>query len=270
MERRLNVVVVEDEPIILRYVAKKLEEQDPDLHVALAVDDPQAALAHMLAQPPDILFTDIEMPGMSGLDLIRQVRGHYPLLPVVILSGYSNFAYAQAALRYGVFDYLLKPVESADLKAALERTRAVIMEQRGLEAIRTQRLAESQAEQQPLMDRREQSGITGQIEQYMATHFNQPLTIADIAAHFSYSPTYVNRLFKRQYGVSPIQYQITLRIDKAKALLREFPKASIKDIAAAVGYDDARYFSRVFRLSEGLSPSEYAEQNHTAARPNGG
>ncbi|MDL2294767.1 helix-turn-helix transcriptional regulator, partial [Ruminococcaceae bacterium OttesenSCG-928-D13] len=119
---------------------------------------------------------------------------------------------------------------------------------------------DSQAEQQYLMDRHEQKDVTGQIEQFMASRFNQSLTVADIAAHFSYSATYVNRLFKRQYGVTPIQYQIGLRIDKAKALLREFPKANIKDIAAAVGYDDARYFSRVFRLSVGLSPSEYAEE----------
>ncbi len=64
----------------------------------------------MSQNPCDILITDIEMPGINGLELINQVQKFYPCTRIVILSGYSNFEYARTAIRYGVVDYLLKPV----------------------------------------------------------------------------------------------------------------------------------------------------------------
>ena len=113
-----QVLVAEDEPIILDNIVKKVEKASPLIRVSGKAQNGQEALDILRDRTFDILITDIEMPGMSGLELIRQVKELYPDLKVVILSGYSNFEYARTALRYGVEDYLLKPLDQ-DILAEL-------------------------------------------------------------------------------------------------------------------------------------------------------
>ena len=69
------------------------------------------ALNVLRSEEIDFLLTDIKMPHMDGLELASKVREEYPNLPIVIFSGYSDFAFAQEAMRYGVKDYVLKPVD---------------------------------------------------------------------------------------------------------------------------------------------------------------
>ncbi len=116
-----QVLVAEDEPIILDNIVKKVEKASPLIRVSGKAQNGQEALDILRDRTFDILITDIEMPGMSGLELIRQVKELYPDLKVVILSGYSNFEYARTALRYGVEDYLLKPLDQ-DILAELLST----------------------------------------------------------------------------------------------------------------------------------------------------
>lgn len=70
---------------------------------------------------PDILLTDIKMPGLTGLDLIKEVRTLLPVLRIIIISGYNDFEYAKTAMKYGITDYLLKPVDEKELIQVLER-----------------------------------------------------------------------------------------------------------------------------------------------------
>lgn len=114
-----SVLVAEDEPIILNNIVKKVEKSCPGIQIAGKVQSGKDALSILRNIPVDILITDIEMPGMSGLELIRRVKSAFPQVHVIILSGYSNFEYARTALRYGVEDYLLKPVEQTVLAKLL-------------------------------------------------------------------------------------------------------------------------------------------------------
>ena len=68
---------------------------------------------------PDIVITDIRMPGMDGLDFIERARELNPEIVFVIISGYSDFDFAKRAIKYGVSDYLLKPIDEAELRSNL-------------------------------------------------------------------------------------------------------------------------------------------------------
>jgi len=81
-------------------------------------------LRRLETETPDAIFTDIRMPVMDGLELIREVRKRDSAIPFVILSGYRDFAYAQEALKSQAFDYLLKPVSPDDLREALRKLRS--------------------------------------------------------------------------------------------------------------------------------------------------
>ena len=245
-KKAIQVLIVEDEPIILRYIEKKVKEIDPaTIQVAAATENPLKAMQYLSELTIDLLLTDIEMADMDGLELIKRAKVKCPGLRVVILSGYSKFQYAQTALRYGVDDYLLKPLEENVFRTVFLQLRNSIL---GIELTEEDTDADSD-ENEPV------AAVV--IERFIKKNYRRRITINDLVEKFSYTPSYINRVFKKVYGISPIRYQVNLRIEKAKELLRAQPNADIKAIASAIGYDDPRYFSRVFHQFEGVSPSDW-------------
>lgn len=91
---------------------------------------------------------------------------------------------------------------------------------------------------------------------YMQENVAANLTLQDLCSHFHYSPSRFSSLFKQRTGYSPIDYFIQLKMQKASQLL-DFTNQSIKDVAAAFGFDDPYYFSRRFRKTIGMSPKKY-------------
>lgn len=123
-----RILVVDDEPMIRKGLQKLISEADPSIGHAETADNGVDALEKIASSRPDVLFTDIKMPKMDGLELCRLVNERYPDLPVVVISGYGDFAYAQQCLSYGVKEYLLKPVTKAAVGKAVAKLLA------GLEA----------------------------------------------------------------------------------------------------------------------------------------
>ncbi len=116
-----KVVVVEDEPIILENTIQKIENADQAFKVLGKAINGAMALPIIHSIKPDVLFTDIKMPMMDGLELIENVRKDYPEMLIVILSGYNDFEYAQKAIKLGVRDYLLKPLKSDSVSELLSQ-----------------------------------------------------------------------------------------------------------------------------------------------------
>lgn len=129
--KQVTVVIAEDEPIILNNIAKKVSNTAEYIQVVGKTENGLKTLDFLANHAiPDILITDIEMPGMNGLELIQQVTASYPSIHIVILSGYDNFEYARTALRYGVEEYLLKPISQSDLSAILLKLAEQILEEK--------------------------------------------------------------------------------------------------------------------------------------------
>ena len=134
-------LIVEDEPIILNNIIRKVEKAPANIHVIGEAQSGIEALELLHQLHVDILITDIEMPGMNGLELIRQVREQYPDIRIIILSGYSNFEYARTALRYGVEDYLLKPIDQDTLSTLLDEIYFHLDKERKINAQKTLSIA---------------------------------------------------------------------------------------------------------------------------------
>ena len=106
----INVLGAEDEPLILNSITKLIHSLDSDFIVCARAKNGLEVLQCLNSQPINIIFTDIKMPLLNGLDLIQEIRNRSLNVPIVILSGYNDFSYAKKALKLGVFDYLLKPL----------------------------------------------------------------------------------------------------------------------------------------------------------------
>lgn len=248
----IHVLIAEDEPVILEHISRKVEAADPAFIVIDRVQNGLEALASMSRQLPHVLLTDIRMPMMDGLELIKSVRNQYPNVYIVILSGYSEFTYAQQAMRYGIADYLLKPLKSKELQETLLRIRNAL--ESAMPEVNKAALSppmEGDTSTETPVD------LIETIEVYMNEHFSTPITLESIAQKFNFNPSYFIRLFKKYKEVTPTQYIITLRMNEAKRLMTVRPELDFKQIAERVGYTDSHYFSRLFKSTTGISPSEY-------------
>jgi len=114
-----KVLLVDDEPWILRGLAREIPWEELDLELCGQTTDSVSALSIILNRQPDIVITDIQMPNVSGLDLMRCSREQGHGCEFIIFSGYSDFEYARRAIQYGVFAYLLKPLDQKELTRTL-------------------------------------------------------------------------------------------------------------------------------------------------------
>jgi LmbE family N-acetylglucosaminyl deacetylase/CheY-like chemotaxis protein len=119
---KFRVVVVEDDPDVAFFMKTVLEKRADA--VAIAVTDPSAALDRIAEFEPDLVITDIEMPGISGLDLLKELRSRYPGMPVVVMTAHVSVDYAVSALRAQADEFLTKPVASAELVEIVNRLAA--------------------------------------------------------------------------------------------------------------------------------------------------
>ena len=120
-DHMLRVIIADDEERICKLIQILADWEKLGMEVVGVAGNGPEALSLTQALSPDILITDIRMPGMDGLELIHRAKQAVPSLEVIIISGYAQFDYAQTAIQYGVGDYLLKPVNRDVLCATLEK-----------------------------------------------------------------------------------------------------------------------------------------------------
>lgn len=123
------VIIVEDEQILLNGLVKLVESSETDFEVIGKAADGLEAIELITTLAPALVISDIRMPKMDGLELTTWIRNEQPEIKVIIITGYSDFNFAQQAIRLGVTDFLLKPVKKDELISALTKVKALINNQ---------------------------------------------------------------------------------------------------------------------------------------------
>lgn len=117
----LKVLIVDDEPSVRSRLRKAVKWHELGFDLVGEASDGEEGLEMFKSTDPDIIITDIRMPVFSGLELVQQVKNVSSDINFIVISGYDDFKYAQKALKFGVKDYLLKPIDERELTAALLR-----------------------------------------------------------------------------------------------------------------------------------------------------
>ena len=121
-----KVVLVDDEAIIVEGLRQVVDWSAHNCQVAALAQDAVTGAQAIRTHRPDILFTDIKMPGEDGLTMLAGLKGEFPRMQIAVLTGYRDFEYARRAIRLGVSRFLLKPSRMEELLEALEYMTGVL------------------------------------------------------------------------------------------------------------------------------------------------
>jgi len=239
----MKVLLVEDEKKIREGLAAMMEQAVPGLRVAGQAENGKEALEWLKTRSADVVVTDIRMGDVDGIELMKRLRALYPRMPIVIVSGYGDFEYAKAAIRHGVADYLLKPVNKVELAAIMTRLYKEWEAREGIVA------EESEDAGQGKMIIRKAKALIQQ-------SLGEELSLQYLADRLFVHPKYLSMVFKKETGQNLSDYVTACRIDKAKELITE-TNLKIMEIANLCGFQNYRYFMTVFKQRTGRTPTEF-------------
>lgn len=244
-----KIFIAEDESLLVRDLIKKITNWRLGLKVVGHAPTGLMAYNQILEYKPDIVITDIRMPVWDGLRLLGEIRQKFPHIKCIVLSGYSDFAYAQEALKLQVFDYLLKPVSDHELKCVLQKMKNAL-------DLTSESSFHIFHDINPLESPKHTAWL---LKEYIIQHYTEAINLNLLADSMKCSPALLTKLFIQNYNISPGKYITSLRLGFAKNLLQNRPDLSIKEIALLCGYSEQGYFSRIFRKYTGQTPVEYRE-----------
>ncbi|WP_449538959.1 response regulator transcription factor [Ferdinandcohnia sp. Marseille-Q9671] len=256
-----NIVIVDDEPRTRQGLQRTLETWNNGEFTILTADSGEEVLRIAEEKKIHILLSDIMMPEMTGLQLLKQIKDRDMSPVVIVISAYSEFSYAQEALRLGVINYLLKPIGKKKLIEAVEE--AVKVMQKQVRAGMIEKVVDEKIVNVTTNMDSTKDTIREAIS-YIDQHLKDELTMKDVASHVHLNSSYFSVLFKEQTNVTFSEYVTRRRIQRAKELLLS-TKLPINEIAEEVGYKTSKYFIKIFKENEGMTPSTYRKTDNERA-----
>ena len=241
----LKVLIVEDEEMIRKGIVLTVDWAALDCVVVGEAANGLEGLEAARRLEPSLIITDLKMPQMDGIEMLRTLRAEGCNAYVIILTAYDNFSYAQSALRLGAVDYLLKPFHDGDLENAVNRIRARM---------------DSETQDPVTLGtpcKGDKSKYVLEAMAYISKHYNEPdISVGTVAQSLNISEGYLSHTFKKETDYTLLGYITRYRIHKAMELLKDC-RVKVYEVAEQVGYRDIAYFSATFKKYTGISPSEY-------------
>ncbi len=226
----MKIIVADDEAPARFLLTSYLCDEGFKVEDILEASDGEELVALVKQSKPRIAFVDIRMPGLDGLAALERCVPLTPETAWVIVSSFAEFEYARSALRLGVTEYLVKPVDPADLHNCLYR----------------HQLLASGPERDP---------VIGRILDHIEKNYNADVSIGDLAEMMNLTPNYLSSLFHKKVGETFMSYLTRVRVTKARQLLQQ-GTMSVAEAARTVGYADVRHFSRRYKEVLGEYPSD--------------
>ncbi|MEH7545360.1 MULTISPECIES: response regulator transcription factor [Bacillaceae] len=237
---RKTILLVDDERWVRTALKWTINKLNLPLQVVHECQNGLEALDWIKQNNADLIISDIRMPIMDGLSFVKELSHLKRKQEVIVISVHDEFQFVQQALRTGVTDYLLKPVEETELKACLEKWLEKLAKDLNIQTV----------------DESLPSSTIERVLQYLEKTPLDQITLKDAAESVHMNPSYLSQLFKQQLNKKFVDYLTELRIEESKRLLLN-TTLRMSEIAERVGYADLAYFSNNFKRITGCSPSEF-------------
>ena len=248
-----RVILVDDEPWALAGLRKIFKCHEKQFTVIAETTNSVEALDLIRQETPDAVFTDIRMPEISGIELMKMARAEGLDTEFVIISGFAEFSYAQKCLQLGAFDYRLKPLQLREADILLNSL---------WEYLETKNNREN-PEKQGIILATDTGGYINpafmELLNYVNTNYEKELRLSYLAEKFKLNATYCSELFKRITRKTYSIYLSELRIEHARQLL-DNTNMALEQIAYKTGFNDHYYFTKIFKKITGQAPSKYRKR----------
>lgn len=247
-----KILVAEDEQIERMVLCKFIRKEFADILELYEASNGIDAVRIFEEESIQIVILDVNMPGKDGMEVAEVIRKQNPEAIIIFLTAMDEFYYTKRAIKVKAMDYLLKPYDKKELVYALEEAISQVskLPQQDIQ----EELPEEPVEEQ--LNGVRLAAVKRYLEEYIEQHYSEEITMQTLADEMHYSVTYLCKLFKQCFYMNFTSYLTEFRIEKAKALL-ENPTISVKEVGIRTGFQDANYFTRVFKRVTGCKPTEY-------------
>jgi len=242
--QKARLLIVEDNPEMSAFVQQIL---NPYFNCHAALDGTQA-LDIIDKTQPDLIISDLMMPNMDGFSFREKLAEHpkFRYTPFIMLTARAGEADKIKGFTLGVDDYISKPFSAPELIA------------------RVHNLLKNKLQRQALGSEQNQEEVISADEQILRTAEatvlealdNLDFKVQDLAASLNYSPRQLSRILKKLSGMSPVEFILEIRLQKANQLIREQRYLSVAEVRYDIGIESASYFSKKFTERFGIAPSE--------------
>ncbi|MFA5156092.1 MAG: response regulator [Candidatus Omnitrophota bacterium] len=233
MPLRETILIVDDTESIRKIFVTAFDE-----YRMITAANGQEALS-ILNRPNDVglVVLDVMMPGINGLELLKEIKQANPRSKVVIMTAYSSKDIAVEALRSNADDYIEKPFDIDEVKKMFDR----LLKQSGY----------GESAGRPVQNDKIQLA-----QRLVRRNYNRPFSLQDASKELFLNYKYLSRIFKKKTGKGFSQYRMELKISSAKQMLRD-SRDSITLIAYKVGYHNPDSFMKMFKRVTGTTPSDF-------------
>lgn len=258
----MNLLIVEDEIEILNGLLAGMNRKRLGLECILAATSLEEAMMEYEANTVDIILCDIEMPDGSGLDFLEWVREKQRKTECIIMTCHERFDYARRAIGLNCRDYIVKPIFHEELEEKLLEVISEInreWENDKYQQFGREWMKQISQEQEGSVSKEE---LVVQVKSYITANLKEELRIEQMAKKFYLSADYLSKVFKKETGISIVDFIVEERMFLAKELLKE-GKMSISRVAYECGYDNYSYFTKIFKKKYGVTPREFSQGQGT-------
>ena len=249
-----RVLVVDDEYWALQGVIRSFPWEKYGFEVVASATNSKQAYEYIKELEPDVVFSDVCMPEMSGLELCSLCREEgYPAL-FIFVSGYDDYKYTREAIRNGAFDYCLKPLDEEETERVLVRLKDYFDSQ----------IDQNEQDEREIGISEEADDDNGEIYNrefkrmidYINNNYTKPLLLKNLAKQFFINESYCCFLFNKHVGMSFSKYLNKMRIEKAMEIIRANRTLTIDEVSELTGYASYYHFNKKFKEVTGISPAQ--------------
>lgn len=247
-----KVLLVDDDKAMRFLYRKMYAWSECGFLIADEASNGKEALDLLAIKKYDLVFTDIRMPFVDGIELLRIIKEKGYRSSVVFSSSYNDFEYARQGIILGAFDYILKPIKDKQLRDVLGRVYNKILEEKNSVSIDPE-----------IEELFRGMGIEPDTEKFVyqcavffSENYRNNFSMEQIASFLGYNKDYFGKLFKLNFGVSFNKFANILKINYAKELIST-GNYKTYEISEILGFSGVDYFTKIFREVTGTTPSSY-------------
>ena len=240
-----NIAVFEDNPLVLKSIASTINWNELGCVIAGTAENGNDAFKLLKEIKIDVVISDIKMPGIDGLSLVKKISEMGLHTKIILITGFHEFELARQAVHLGVFDLLTKPLSNDNLCSSVNRA---------LETLREQ-YADS-PEISPFRAPNNASSLVRHAIAFLNQHYATDINLEMVAERFQVSTNHLSRIIKKETNYSFVEILTKIRLAESLKLLQQ-PDAKVYMVAQKVGYRDYAYFYQVFKKQYNVSPQKY-------------